>query len=274
MSQGVLLFAYNNSDIDYIELAVVGTARIKKHLNLPVSIVVDTENLGDPRLSIFDQVIESKNMISQKKRFYDGLDYKMLEWKNFTRSNAYTLTPYDKTLVLDVDYLICSNILLNCFDSDKDLLIFKQSYDMADWRSKETFTYINNHSTEFFWATVFYFQKTAWTELFFNLISYIKDNWEYYRCLYQVDMPNYRNDIAFSIALNILNGFDTNNNFIGNLPSKLYYTADRDFLIKANETSCTFLLQKENALGEYTVMRTENLDIHVMNKSSILRICK
>lgn len=274
MSQGVLLFAYNNSDIDYIELAVISANRIKQHLNLPVSIVVDTESLTDPRLVIFDQVIQSNSKISQKKRFYDGSDYKMLEWKNFTRPNAYTLTPYEETLVLDVDYLVCSDILLNCFDLNKDFLIYKQSYDMAKWRSKETFNYINSHSTEFFWATVFYFKKTAWTEMFFNLITYIKNNWEYYRCLYQVDMPNYRNDISFSIALNILNGFDTADNFVGYLPSKLYYTADRDFLIKVTDTSCTFLLQKENALGEYTVMRTDNIDVHVMNKSSILRTCK
>ena len=83
MSKGVLLFAYNNSDIDYIELAVISANRIKLHLNLPVSIVVDTDSLTDPRLKIFDKVIESSSNISQKKRFYDGMDYKMLEWKNF-----------------------------------------------------------------------------------------------------------------------------------------------------------------------------------------------
>lgn len=273
MTQGVLLFAYNNTDIDYIELAVIAAKRIQQHLELPVSIVIDNESVTDSRLNIFDKILTTEVKHSQKKRFYDGIDYKLLDWKNFTRSNAYSLTPYDETLVLDVDYLVCSKFLKNCFNTDKDFLIFKKSYDLAEWRGQTAYNYINDYSTDFYWATVFYFKKTPWTELFFSLVAYIKNNWDYYRNLYQVSMPNYRNDISFSIALNILNGFDSNN-FVGTIPNKLYYVADRDYLIKINDTDCTFLIQKEDALNEYTVIKTENLDIHVMNKSSILRVCK
>ena len=53
MTQGVLLFAQNNNEIDYVRIAVFAAERIKQYLNMPVSIV--TNMIIDH--SIFDQII-------------------------------------------------------------------------------------------------------------------------------------------------------------------------------------------------------------------------
>ena len=151
-----------------------------------------------------------------------------------------------------------------------DFLCFKKSCDLAGWRNISEFEYLNQYSIPFYWATVFYFTKTKNNELFFNLVDYIRTNWEYYRLIYQINDKKYRNDYAFSIAIHILNGNDADL-FSNVIPGKMYYTLDKDVLLKIKNNSMTFLVEKEKSLGDFTGVKTNDLDVHVMNKFSLLR---
>ena len=276
MTKGVVLFAYNNALVDYVGLAIKSTKLIKEHLNLPVTLVTDSSDWLNKTypddVALFDNIISSLDNTTQKKRFYDGsLHYELVPWKNSTRSNVYELTPYDETLVIDVDYILNSNYLLNLFNLDQDIALFKEAVDLSGWRKSSEFTYISNTSIPFYWATVFYFKKTTYSKLFFELIAFVKNNWNYYRVLYDIDTPTYRNDFAFSIAIHILNGYSCEK-FIGTVPGNMYFTLDRDLLFKHQNNACTFLIEKQNALGEYTLLKTDNIDVHIMNKQSIMRV--
>ena len=66
------------------------------------------------------------------------------------------------------------------------------------------------------------------------------------------------------------NGF-TNGTFANQLPSKMFYTLDTDFLIDIDGNTMKFLVEKQNTSGEYTALKTSGLDVHVMNKYSLLR---
>jgi hypothetical protein len=271
MNKGVLLFAFQG-DIDYISLAIFCAKRVKKYLNLPISIVTDSkENLEKLKHSgLFDKILESSDDTSQKKLFYNGSStYHNYVWKNSNRSLSYELTPYDHTIVLDVDYIVNSDFLLKCLDIDKDFLIFKDSCDLSFWRNSKEFKYISDYSIDFYWATVLIFKKTNKNKIFFNLVNYIKDNWNYYRSLYQISDSKFRNDFAFSIAIHIFSGF-ISKSFENIIPSKIYYTLDRDYLYKVDDNSCTFLVEKENLGGQYVPVRINNVDVHVMNKFSLI----
>jgi hypothetical protein len=272
---GALIFAQNNASIDYTKLAVFAAARVTKYLNIPVSIVTDNkqwllQNYPDHN---FDNVIEIQpEKSSQQKRFYDGsLSAKTLEWKNLSRHQVYELTPYTNTLVIDSDYIISSSILKNAFEREYDIQIYKNSFDLAGWRNSVEFDRINQYSIPFYWATVFFFRKTPITKTFFDLITYIKENWLYFRMLYNIDSTLYRNDFAFSIAIHIMNG-KTNGNFVVELPGTMTYCTDRDILIKLNDGKMQFLLEKKDRLGEYIAAKTTGIDVHVMNKVSLSRI--
>ena len=56
MSKGVLLFAFNNESINYIKQAIFCANRIKKYLDLPVSLVTDI-NVTEVK-DHFDSVIK------------------------------------------------------------------------------------------------------------------------------------------------------------------------------------------------------------------------
>jgi hypothetical protein len=275
MKHGALIFAYNNAEVDYIKLANFAAKRVKKFLDVPVSIVTDgrdwlLKSIPDHE---FDQIIDNYDTEgANKKQFYDGsLTFKKLDWKNASRSSAYDLTPYDKTLVLDSDYIINSSVLKTAFERDELFQIYKDSVDLSGWRDTTYFQRINPHSIPFYWATTFVFQKDPVVEAFFNLIAYIKLNWIYFRMLYNMGSTVFRNDFAFSIAIHIMNG-KTNGEFVTPLPGSMTYIQDRDLLIEMKDTSMKFLVEKQNYLGEYLAAKTSGIDVHVMNKMSLSRI--
>ena len=275
MSKGVLIFAQNNPEVDYAKISLFAAKRAKQYLDVPVSLVTDSKDWllkSQPDASeIFDEIIPIWTDTLQTKQFYDGsLSSKQLVWKNLSRSDCYDYTPYDETLVIDSDYIISSNNLSKIWKNNNDFLIYRSSYDLAQWRDTSSFQYINPHAIPFYWATAFYFKKNKVTESFFLLVKHIKEHWSYYRALYFIDTPMFRNDFAFSIAIHIMNN-NTEGSFALPLPGKMVYALDRDILLGIKDSSMKLLVEKENYHGEYTLVKTQGLDVHVMNKFSLTR---
>ena len=274
MSQGAVLIAQNNSTIDYIKLAIFSAKRVRQFLDIPVSLITDSRGYLESQYPDhpFDQVLDiSQDEYYFQRRFNDGsLSSKVLEWKNLSRYQVYDLSPYDTTLVVDVDYIINSSVLKSALSSEYPLQIYSNSMDISDWRDTSEFQRINPYSINFYWATVFVFNKDIRTESFFVLLEHIKDNWEYYRMLYCITSPMFRNDLAFSIAIHIMNG-KKSGDFAHALPGKMIYAKDTDVLVSTNDTTMKFLIEKKNYLGEYILAITQGLDVHVMNKSSLSR---
>ena len=273
MSKGVVLFAQNNGGVDYVKLADFCANRVRKYLQVPVSIITDSPDwlLESCPNHCFDKIILLQEDAAGKKEFFDGtLASKRFDWKNLSRSRVYDLTPYDKTLVLDSDYIINSSILKSAFERDAYLQIYQRSFDIAGWRDTKPFTRLNSFSVPFYWATAFLFEKNEVSKAFFDLVSYIKLNYQYFRMLYSIDSAAFRNDFAFSIAIHIMNG-KTNGGFATELPGTMSYVLDRDILLSIDGTKMKFLVEKEKHPGEYILAKTEGIDVHVMNKFSLSR---
>lgn len=208
----------------------------------------------------------------QYRRYFDGsLSFKRLKFKNDIRIKSFELSPFDETLVIDCDYFINNNTLKYCWEQSHDFLIFKEAVDLSGYRYDPRLVTISDKSIDFYWATVFFFRKNKNTETFFNFLGHVQDNWNYYRQIYQIEHSLYRNDYAFSIGIHIMNGFQKGS-WAHNLPGKLYYTIDKDLILQYKDSEMKFLLEKEKYKGEYTLIKTNGLNIHVMNKFSLIRV--
>jgi len=274
MTHGAIIFAQNSDKLDYIKLAVFAAKQVKKYLEIPVSIITDSPGWltnAYPNHP-FDQVVEVGFIeTTQYKKFHDGaLFAQRIQWKNLIRDQVYDLTPYDRTLVIDSDYIINSTVLKPAFDNHYDFQIYHNSMDLAEWRSNKEFTRINQWSVPFYWGTTFIFEKNLVTKAFFDLITYIKANWFYFRMLYRIEDTTFRNDFAFSVAVHIMNG-KTNGGFAVELPGKMTYITDKDMLISIDGNKMKFLIEKKNYAGQYTLAKTTGIDVHVMNKMSLSR---
>jgi len=276
MSKGVLLFASNNSHINYVKQAYFLAKRISKYMSLPTSVVtdVDIKEKYPDWYEVFDHVIPVTSMSSayNNKSYHDGsLAKRVLSFNNGNRGCAYDLTPYDETLVMDTDYIISNDILNQCFAQQKDLLLYKDAVHLGQYDGTTEFKKISDTSVDFYWATVFFFRKTYLTKIFFDLVNHIKENYLHYRSVYQFSSTVYRNDFAFSIAIHIMNGY-TKGTFANPLPGKKFYSIDRDILLEINDDEFTLLVEKPNHLGEYIGTKVKGSNVHIMNKFSLERV--
>ena len=273
MTKGVLLFANNNRSINYVKQAIFLAKRIRKYMDLPTSIVTSTQ-LTDEECSHFDKVLSHKldEKKTTDKRHHDGDLYnKITRFYNYNRADAYDLTPYDQTIVMDTDFIVSNDILNNCFVQQKDLLLYKDATHVGIHNGTSEFLRVSDTSVDFYWATVFFFRKTNETKIFFDLIKHISKNYMHYRSMYQFRTTVFRNDFAFSIAIHIMNGYQQGD-FAGKLPGTKFYSIDKDVLFDIVDDEIKILVQKTNRLGEYTAVKLKGSNCHVMNKFSLERI--
>ena len=272
MSKGALLIACNNTQVDYIKQAIFCAARIKQYLNIPVSLVTDNASYLEANYQHeFDNVIEISSENSNYKTYRDGVykEYK-LQWKNLDRHRAYELSPYNETIIMDTDYILCNDCLKYCFEQSNDVMLYKNSTELSGWRDVSEFKHISANGIDFYWATVIYFRKSKQTELFFNLVSHIKEYWYHYKNLYRITATTFRNDFAFSIAIHIMNGH-MSGNFVKQLPGKKYYTVDKDICLDIKNDKVKFLLQKKDSIDYFPAI-VEGCNVHIMNKFSLNRL--
>ena len=202
MTQGIVIFAYNNELIDYVALAAWSARNIHRHLGLPVCVVTDVTDL--PNNYEFDQVVITSKE-SEYSRHFSDLS-KSVTWYNKNRMDAYQLSPWDQTLVLDADYVVASNQLAVLFDSGQNFLAHDRAYDVTGCKPFDSNNTFGQYHVPMSWATVMYFDRSPHTKLIFDTMQMIRDNWHHYRNLYGITSPTYRNDYALTIAQLIVNG--------------------------------------------------------------------
>lgn len=288
MTRGCLIYAFNNEEIDYITIAREAARRVKHYLGVPVCLVTDSikqVDAVDPGRQYFDTVIDvwqDKNLkptaelLNSRniRQFSDGtLTSKKANFKNSLRTKTYELTPYDETLVIDSDYFLANDILKHCWEQEQDFLIYKDGYDLSGYRTHPEFDKVSDYTVDFYWATAFWFRKSLATKTLFDLIDHIRDNWDYYKLVYQFASHMYRNDHAFSIALHMMNGY-TGTTWAGKMPGRMLYTLDKDILVNMDEQGFKILLEKQHRQGEYTLIKTKDVSVHLMNKFSLHRMLK
>tara|TARA_E500000081_G_scaffold152594_1_gene185092 strand:+ start:68 stop:934 length:867 start_codon:yes stop_codon:yes gene_type:complete len=278
MSKGVIIFAHNNRQIDYIRMSILAAKLANKNLQVPVSLVTDPStidwmkesNIEKKVTQTFDKIIitQRPDDTSNIKNYNDGKDTVHAPFTNGNRCSVWDLTPYDRTLMIDSDYLTLTDILSTYWEVDSDLLI---SGNYNDIQGHERVGYLDTHISEtgieMLWATTVMFTKNETTKIFFDLVSHVKEKYKMYSDIYRFNPIIFRNDIAFSIAKHIMNGHQKINE--PKLPD-IFSTADKDILVDVSNKKLKFLVAQNNSDG-YVATTITNKDVHVMNKFSIMR---
>jgi hypothetical protein len=193
MTTGALIFARNNEQIDYEAMARWSADNIERHLGIPTHIVTD-------------------DALNDNTRLFT--DVGNVTWHNHNRMDAYRLSPWDRTLVLDADYVVATDQLQSLLEVDQDFLAHRWAYDVTGCNNFEGLNWFGNNCMPMWWATVMMFRKSKHAELIFDSMQMIRDNWTHYRNLYKNTNATYRNDHALSIALGIVNGHTLDHNSI------------------------------------------------------------
>jgi len=277
MKKGILIYAHNSKSLDYAVISLISANLAKKNLNVPVSIVTDTSTIEWMKLSnIYEQTKDTfENIIVverpddyNSRRLYDGTDNETVSFINTNRCSAWDLTPYDRTLLIDSDFLIFSNRLSQYWNVEIDVMLGNSINDIyADSRLGYHDKFISDVGVKLYWATTVMFTKNQNSKIFFDLVNTIKNNYQYFADTFRFDERQYRNDIAFSIAKHILNGFEESQS--GDLPPILTLL-DKDILfdVKSNNLQALITPRLDS---DYCLASISGVDIHIMNKQSIVR---
>lgn len=254
-TRGVLLIAHNSKNHDYFKMANFTAARASKFLNLPVSVITDADSVSETKN--FDKII----LQEPNKENVRGKS----QWINKNRYLVYELTPYDDTLVLDVDYVINSNLLLKAFLDDNDFVCHKNTHWIFETNRIE---YLHPTTVESLWATVMRFQKTSRAKQIFDVIKMVQDNYEHYANIYKFLPYTFRNDYALAIGLKTVNG---------------HLTSDRDYfswnLVHVNdklkvirESDTEYIVIKYEADGKNSYIKVKDFDFHMLNKKNFIEL--
>lgn len=285
MSKGILFFASNNDNVNYLKIALLNAYMCKRNLgkDLPISVVTSTRSLdwnSDLKAdieSVFDQIIvDDKTTGEDNIRRYSDTQYYHVQDKfiNTNRNSAYELSPYDETLLLDVDFLMQDGSMNAVWGCEEDFLINDQAIGLDHQPLRGEEFRLNQTGIKMVWATAIYFKKTDRARMVFDLVAMIKERWDYFKLLYGFGGYLFRNDFAFSIALHILNGFIENDEF-KNLPTPFIVTStDRDHIHKVGKDSITIMyndmgMKHQNHEHAFYITKIKGHNVHIMNKLSL-----
>ena len=244
MSTGVLLYCSNTPTYDYHRVAERCVELIKKNLKLEITMVTDAETykkfkpLGFINYKLIEPELGNKRNGEQ--------------WNQLERCYAYDHSPYDTTILMDCDYFCYTDNLLTYTNIDNDFLIHDKIHDLT---GQDVYNFRKDSIIPMLWATVIVFKKTERAKRIFDTVKYIKQHYQYFCKLYRIHFPNFRNDYAFSMAVNQVNG-NTQQTF---LPGKIPTLPALAKILEVKDTGIVF--EYDDKINEI-----ENQDVHLISK--------
>ena len=280
---GICVFAYNNPELDYIKFATIVSQYVKRNMqNNKVCLITDDGTVNWMEQSIdkqtidecFDYIITSDIEHESNPRVHHDSPWTEFnsQFKNSNKHKVFEYTPFEKTLLIDVDYLIMNNFYDYLFDTDISIGLHKNAEYIGGELPYFSEMLLNSSGIHHWWSTVVYFDQSQESKLFFDIWSHVRDNYEYYSLLYQFPKYLYRTDFCVSIACHLMNGmnsFDFIHDFKG-VP--MINMDQKDDIVKFNKSNDVIFL-KHNRVEQWKniLVRHTNDNLHVMNKRSLDR---
>ena len=174
-SNGFCLLAQNNSNVDYVRQAYALAVSIHKfNKGQSISLITD-----DPVLEEYKSVFDNILPIPWTDQAKDT------EWKIENRWKVYHVSPYEHTIVMDVDMLVLHDITRWWDELEKKDLFFVSN--VKNYRN-ETVTSrfyrktFDENNLPNLYSGFYYFKKCDKALEFFKLLELIMINWElFYR---------------------------------------------------------------------------------------------
>jgi len=132
---------------------------------LPVTVVTNNETRD--RINGHDSLVTVNNQQGNSRYYKD----KIIPWYNLERCNAYEHSPYDTTILMDSDYFVYTDNLLELIKSKYEFLLHDGVHDLTN---RNSFEYNTKSMIPLVWATVTMFKKTALVRKIFDMIIHIK----------------------------------------------------------------------------------------------------
>lgn len=282
LKEGVCFFAYNNEQIDYVQLVILAANYVKAHLNKPVCMITDEGTEAWMKQSQHAAVIDHSidYIVITNDEFKENMrghfDSPWTEFrapfKNSNKHKIWEYSPFEKTLLLDVDYFVKNDFLNHVWDSVEGVAMFDSARSIRNDMPHPREQWLYDAGIKMWWSTVVYFDRSEFSELFFDTWAHVADNYDFYQYMYNFPGKLFRTDYCVSIAAHILNGMQTGNEISTFADIPMYYMDQKDDLIELTEEGSWIMLAHDPKEPWNNILVNNNtLDIHAMNKRAVAR---
>ena len=220
-----------------------------------------------------DVVLSDPGKQDNKRTHYDSPWHRFTsEFRNGNKHRVFNLTPYDQTLLLDIDYIVQNSSLDFVFDTDSEVTLFHKAESLIGELPAKPQQFLNDRGIPMLWSTAVYFDRRAsLTKTFFELWSHIAENYEFYKFLYGFPGTMYRTDFCVSIAAHILNGMGEGE-LIDDFPMPMINMSQHDDIATIKSIDeWIYLVNDRQANWEDSLTKISGENVHVMNKRAIER---
>lgn len=182
-------------------------------------------------------------------------------------------SPFDKTLLLDIDYIVRNNNLDYLFEQDD---IHVGMYDAAqDLRCDPPHIYeqyLNPVGIPMLWSTVVYFDRSDTSDMFFDIWAHCQQEYSFYKFLYNMPGNMYRTDFCVSIANHIMNGMASGNMLHTIIDGPMQYMDQKDDIVEIKTADDWIFLANDREQNWVNILaRNYKQNLHVMNKRAMDR---
>jgi len=278
-NKGAIFFAYNNEQLNYVKLACLSASSVRKHLNIPCTLITDKGSLSyfnKDLGNIFDNVlIKEKELYKNVRKFHDTpYSSYIAQFNNLNKHKVFEWSPYDNTILFDVDYLVNNDILNLAFNIDAPVQLYKNAQSLKNVIPENiSDKRLNEAGIPLYWSTVIYFDKSPMSKMFFDMWKHVKENYDYYQSVYKFSGGLYRTDFAVSISMHLLKGFnDCIDDVFAELPaSPMKYMAYKDDIASVDKNGIVFFANDYKEEWNNILTYSEGENLHLMNKRAIDR---
>jgi hypothetical protein len=282
--KGVCFFAYNNDQLDYVKMATVAARYVKKNLKLPVCLITDEGSEGwleeshskEQINQAFDYIVTTNDEMKQNKRRHFDSPWTQFaaQFNNSNKHKIYQYSPFEQTLLLDIDYIVKTDMLLKYFDNERPLCMFDRATTLRHELPANEERFLYDAGIKMWWSTVVYFDRSDFSKLFFDTWAHVAENYEFYQYLYNFPSKLFRTDYCVSIAVHILAGMQETQLLLGNFDdTSLMNMSQKDDIIEAkNDNEWIMVAHDQKEVWKHILVNSSNQDIHVMNKRALGRV--
>jgi len=286
-SKGICAFAYNNEEINYVLMAYICALHVKTHLkNNNFCLITDEGSLAyakqlitvDKLNKVFDEVMVTSNPQNDTdtKNIRVHFDSPWTEFQapfiNNNKHEVFSISPYDKTILIDLDYLVMSNMLDSYFELNGPVNMFSNAKNVRGdnplWRE----IWLHDLGIKMKWSTVVAFDKSDTAKTFFDLWEYVKDNYTYFKFLYKFPGTLYRTDFCVSIACHIMS--NSKNADWHDFKDDMYFSDQKDDIYEFDKGTYSILANNQRENWKDIPVTWNGVDLHMMNKRAVDRQSK
>lgn len=278
--KGICLFAYNNEQIDYGALAVLCARQAKRMTNLPVCLITTSGTIDwlnqshgndfvDKNIDYIVTTDDVEFKENERGHFDSPWSSFKAQFLNSNKHNIWEYSPFEKTLLLDIDYFLNTDYLVPFLDHE-GVTMFENAVDIENRLPHQPEQYLAPNGIPMWWSTVVAFDRSEFSRLFFETWAHVADNYSYYQMLYNFPSHLFRTDYCVSVAAHILNGMGSGDQ-INTFGVPMCNMSQKDDILKVENDYWYFLSNNRTENWKDIAVKIKNLDVHLMNKRAIMR---